>query len=108
MGLVLLGSAIVLEVVGTTFLKLSEGFSKPLFGILMFVFYGGSFTVMSFALKEIDVSVAYAIWSAMGTALIATIGILWFNEPLNALKLISLTLIIAGVVGLNLSGTSHG
>ncbi|WJW67880.1 multidrug efflux SMR transporter [Candidatus Chlorohelix allophototropha] len=107
MGLVLLGSAIVLEVCGTTCLKLSEGFSKPLFGALMFVFYGGSFTVMSFALKEIDVSVAYAIWSAMGTAMIATIGILWFNEPLNALKLISLVLIIAGVVGLNLSGTSH-
>jgi small multidrug resistance pump len=50
---------------------------------------------------------AYAVWSGMGTALIATLGVLWFKEPVTALKLISLGLIIIGVVGLNLSGVAH-
>jgi small multidrug resistance pump len=61
----------------------------------------------SLALKKIDVSVAYAVWSGVGTALIATIGVLWFKEPATALKLISLGLTIIGVVGLNLSGGGH-
>ena len=66
-----------------------------------------SFGMLTLALKPIDVSVAYAVWSGVGTALIATIGVLWFNEPMTALKLISLALIIGGVVGLNLSGGPH-
>lgn len=99
--------AIILEVSGTTCMKLSEGFKKPVPSILLFVFYSLSFVMMTLALKRIDVSVAYAVWSGMGAALMATIGILWFKEPVTALKLISLVLIIAGVVGLNLSGGTH-
>jgi small multidrug resistance pump len=60
--------------------------------------------MLSFTLKKIDVGVAYAIWSGFGTALIATIGILWFKEPLTLIKVGSLALIILGVIGLNLSG----
>jgi small multidrug resistance pump len=96
--------AIVLEVTGTTCMKLSAGFTKMLPSVLMFVFYILSFSALTLALKKVDVSVAYAIWSGMGTALIATIGILWFNEPLTMMKLISLVLIIVGVIGLNLGG----
>jgi small multidrug resistance pump len=99
--------AILLEVCGTTCMKLSAGFTKTLPSILMFVLYGASFSVLTLALKRIDVSIAYAVWSGMGTALIATIGVLWFKEPLTALKLVSLALIIAGVIGLNLSGGAH-
>ncbi len=55
------------------------------------------------ALKRIDVSIAYAIWAGLGTALITVIGIFWFKEPVNALKIISLIVIVAGVIGLNLS-----
>ena len=99
--------AILLEVSGTTCMKLSEGFTRLVPSTLLFVFYSLSFVMMTLALKRIDVSVAYAIWSGMGTALIATIGVLWFKEPITALKLISLVLIIAGVVGLNLSGGTH-
>lgn len=99
--------AILLEVSGTTCMKLSEGFTKLVPSTLLFVFYSLSFVMMTLALKRIDVSVAYAIWSGMGTALIATIGVLWFKEPITALKLISLVLIIGGVVGLNLSGGTH-
>lgn len=99
--------AIVLEVSGTTCMKLSEGFTKTVPSILLFVFYTLSFGMLTMALKRIDVSVAYAVWSGMGTALIATIGILYFKEPMTALKLISLALIIGGVVGLNISGGTH-
>lgn len=99
--------AILLEVCGTTCMKLSEGFTKSIPSILLFVFYTLSFGMLTLALKKLDVSVAYAVWSGMGTALIATIGVLWFKEPLTALKLISLGLIIIGVVGLNLNGGAH-
>jgi len=99
--------AILLEVSGTTCMKLSEGFTRVVPSILIFVFYTLSFGMLTLALKRIDVSVAYAVWSGMGTALIATIGVLWFKEPITALKLISLALIIGGVVGLNISGGTH-
>jgi len=99
--------AILLEVSGTTCMKLSQGFTKLVPSILLFVFYTLSMGMLTLALKKIDVSVAYAVWSGAGTALIATIGVLWFKEPLTALKLISLGLIILGVVGLNLSGGAH-
>lgn len=99
--------AILLEVSGTTCMKLSEGFTKTVPSILLFVFYTLSFGMLTLALKRLDVSVAYAVWSGMGTALIATIGVLYFKEPVTALKLISLALIIGGVVGLNLSSGTH-
>lgn len=99
--------AILLEVSGTTCMKLSEGFTRMVPSILLVVFYTLSLGMLTLALKKIDVSVAYAIWSGVGTALIATIGVLWFKEPATALKLISLGLIIIGVVGLNLSGGAH-
>ncbi|HTF38708.1 MAG TPA: multidrug efflux SMR transporter [Blastocatellia bacterium] len=99
--------AILLEVSGTTCMKLSEGFTRMVPSILLVVFYTLSFGMLTLALKKIDVSVAYAIWSGVGTALIASIGVLWFKEPATALKLISLALIIIGVVGLNLTGGAH-
>ena len=70
-----LGLAIVLEVCGTTCMKLSQGFSKVIPSVLIFVFYGLSFTAFTFALKRIDLSFAYAIWAGLGVMLIGTIGI---------------------------------
>lgn len=104
---ILLLLAIVFEVSGTTSMKLSEGFSQIWWSGAMVVFYIISFAMLTLALKKIDVSVAYAIWSGVGTALIAIIGVYYFKEPLTAIKLASITLIIAGVVGLNLSGGVH-
>lgn len=95
--------AIVLEVCGTTCMKLSQGFTNILPSILMFVFYGLCFSFLTLALKRIDVSIVYAVWSGLGTALIAIIGILWFKEPVTAIKMTSLALIIAAVIGLNFS-----
>ncbi len=99
-----LALAILLEVAGTTSMKLSEGFTRLVPTVLLVVFYALSFSLMTLALKRIDVSIAYAIWSGVGTALIAGIGIIWFREPATVVKMVSLGLIIAGVVGLNLSG----
>jgi small multidrug resistance pump len=99
--------AILLEIAGTTMLKLSDGFSKLLPSIAMVIFYALSFGTLSLTLKRIDVGVAYAVWSALGTALIAAIGVLWFHEPVTALKIISLVAIVGGVVGLYLSGGVH-
>ncbi|MHC1755068.1 MAG: multidrug efflux SMR transporter [Methanosarcina sp.] len=95
--------AIAFEVCGTTCMKLSEGFSKLVPSILIFVFYAISFFFFTLALKGIDVSIAYAIWAGLGTALITAIGIFWFKEPATALKMISLVVVIAGVIGLHLS-----
>ncbi len=99
--------AIVLEVSGTTCMKLSQAFTKALPSALMFVLYVASFTSLAFALKKIDVGTAYAIWSGVGTALIAMIGVLWFRESMTAAKAISIAMIIAGVVGLHLSGAAR-
>ncbi|MBO8181811.1 MAG: multidrug efflux SMR transporter [Archaeoglobus sp.] len=96
--------AILSEVVGTTNMKLSQGFTKLVPSILIFVFYGISFTFLTLALKKIDVSIAYAIWSGLGTALIVVIGLLIFKEPVTIVKLVSIGLIVVGVVGLHLSG----
>jgi len=95
--------AIIFEVFGTTCMKLSEGFTKLTPSILMVILYAFSLACLTFALKKIDLSIAYAIWAGLGTALIATVGILWFEEPLNALKIISLGLVIIGVMGLHFS-----
>ncbi len=66
--------------------------------------YGISFTALALSLKTIDVSVSYAVWSGLGTAVIAVAGYFIFGEPLGAFKVVSICLIIAGVVGLNIAG----
>ncbi len=99
--------AIVFEVLGTTCMKVAYGFTKLLPSILIFVFYGMSLVFLTLALKGIEVSIAYAFWAALGTALVAMIGIVWFRESVSALKIVSLALIIVGVVGLHLSQTAQ-
>ncbi len=96
--------AILFEVAGTTCMKLSAGFSKLIPSILLFLFYAGSFVAVTFASKEIDVSIAYAVWSGLGTALITLVGIFFFRESVTLLKIVSILLIIIGVMGLNLAG----
>jgi small multidrug resistance pump len=95
-------AAILLEVCGTTCMKLSQGLTRlgPSLGV--FIFYTLSLTALTFALKKLQVSIAYAVWSGVGTALVAVIGTVWFREPMTAVKMVCLTMIIAGVVGLYL------
>jgi small multidrug resistance pump len=101
---IFLALSIVTEVAGTTSMKFSEGFTKPGFTALIFIFYGVSFYFFSLAVKRMDLSIAYAIWAGLGTALIALIGFLYFREGMDTIKVASLAAIIAGVIGLNLYG----
>jgi len=83
-------------------MKQSDGFSKLVPSVLIFVFYGISFALFTVALtKGINLSVAYAIWCGIGISLIAAIGIFYFKEPVTVLKMSSIALIIAGVIGLS-------
>lgn len=107
MSWILLIAAICMEVCGTTCMKLSEGFTKWVPAVLIFVFYAISFTLMTFAVKNLHLSIAYAIWSGVGTFLIALIGLFWFKEPLTVLKVVSMVLVIAGIIGLNLSSNGN-
>lgn len=99
---IFLAGAILFEVAGTTSMKLSQGFTRLVPSVMLFVFYAISFVLMTFAVRRIDMSVSYAIWSGVGTALIALIGIGWFGEPVSARRIASMALIVAGVIGLNL------
>jgi len=103
----LLFAAILLEVAGITSMKLSRGFAEPIPSIAVPVFYVLSTAAVILALKRLDLSVTYAIWSGVGTALAATIGIAYFREPVTLFKLASLALVVLGVVGLSLAA-KHG
>jgi small multidrug resistance pump len=100
---ILLFVAILLEVAGITSMKLSRGFAELVPSIAMPVFYVLSAAAVILALKRLDLSVTYAIWSGVGTALAAMIGIAYFREPLTLIKVASLALVILGVVGLSLA-----
>ncbi|HEX8516629.1 MAG TPA: multidrug efflux SMR transporter [Bacteroidia bacterium] len=97
-----LALGIVFEVLGTVCMKYAEGFTKLWPSVLVFVFYALSLALLVLVLEGYEVSIAYAIWAGAGTALIAAIGIMFFNEPVTAAKVISILLIIAGIVGLEL------
>jgi small multidrug resistance pump len=102
---ILLTGAIASEVVATSALKLSNGLTRPAPSVVVAVGYLLSFVLLAQALKlQLQVSVAYAIWSGGGTAAITIIGMLLLNEPLTAGKALGIALVIAGVVALNLAG----
>jgi small multidrug resistance pump len=98
--------AILAEVAGTLALRMSHGFSRPLPVAVVVAGYGLSFWLMGLVLKQLPVGYTYAVWSAVGTALIAGFGIVAWGESANLLKFASLGLIIIGVVGLNMT-SSH-
>src|SRR5215469_10764874 len=83
---VLLFTAILFEVAGITSMKLSRGFSEPLPSLAVPVFYIFSALAVILALKRLELSTAYAIWSGVGTALAAMIGITYFREPLTSVQ----------------------
>jgi len=95
--------AILLEVAATVFLKLSNGFSKLVPTLIMALLYGISLFPLAIALKKMDVSVAYAVWSAVGTAMVTILGTFVFHEKISLVKVGGIALIILGVVALNLT-----
>lgn len=102
-GVIYLGLAILTEALGSTMLKISDGFTELWPSIGVAAGFLGSFVFLSFALKSISLSSAYATWSGVGTALTAIIGIIAFNEDLSVMKATALILVIAGIVLLNKS-----
>ncbi|MBE9007495.1 multidrug efflux SMR transporter [Fortiea sp. LEGE XX443] len=94
-------TAILFEVAATTSMKLSEGFTRTIPSVLIFICYGICFSFLTLAIKKIEVNVAYSIGSGLGTALIASIGVIWFRESMSLVKFLSIALIIVGVVGIN-------
>ncbi|MBO1436792.1 multidrug efflux SMR transporter [Meiothermus sp. CFH 77666] len=102
-GWVLLLLAIVSEVIGSTGLKASQGFSKLGPSVVVVMGYASAFYFLSLALKTIPLNTAYAVWSGLGTALIAVLGWLLLKEPMNGVIALGIVLIIVGVVVLNLA-----
>jgi len=99
----ILGLGIIFEVLGTICMKYANGFQKLWPSVFVFVFYIMCLICLVFVLQKLNVSVAYAIWASLGTALIAVIGMIWFKEPVSTLKILSLALIIIGILGLELT-----
>ena len=95
--------AIVIEVIGTTAMKLSNGLQQLGPSIVVITCYVISVGFLTLAVRTIDVSIAYALWSAIGMTLITVIGILYFGESSSAMKIGSIAVIALGVVGLHLS-----
>lgn len=95
--------AIMLEFSGTVSMKLSNGFSRMVPSVLMFVFYGTSFTCLNYAIKYMKISTVYATWSGIGIVLISLAGGLVFHEKLPLSSILWMAIIIIGVVGLNMS-----
>jgi small multidrug resistance pump len=96
-----LSIAIVSEVMATSALKASAGFTRPLPSLVVVVGYGVAFYFLSLTLKTVPVGVAYAIWSGAGVALIALVGWAFLGQRLDAPAILGLALIVAGVVVIN-------
>ena len=102
--MVLLMAAIGIEVVSTALLPKADGFADPVWSAVVLVGYGVSIWLLTLVVREMPVSVAYAIWSGVGTALVAAVGFAFLGEPLGWAKALSLAMIVGGVIGLNLAG----
>ena len=98
-----LACAISLEVIGTSLLKLSDGFEKVHWGVLSLAAYSCSFWFLAPALKAIPVGAAYAIWSGVGIIAIAIIGTFFFDQRLSLLQYAFIGLILIGAIGLRLT-----
>jgi small multidrug resistance pump len=99
--------AIFFGVLGTICMKLSCGLQKWKPSLALFCFYALSFIALTLALRGIDISIVYAIWSGVGTIFIAVIGYLVFQESMSFRKILSLFLIVAGVLGVHLANALH-
>lgn len=101
----LVAAAIVFEVAGTMLMKYTDGFTKLVPSVIMFVCYAISIVSLAVAVKKLDIGVIYAIWAGCGVALVTVAGVILFGETLTFTKLAFIFLILVGVVGLNLTGS---
>ena len=98
---VLLAVAIISELFGTTALKLSDGFSKPLPSVAVVVGYGVAFYLVSLTLEELPIGVVYGTWAALGIVGVAAIGVVVFEEPVDLAGVVGILCILVGVYAVN-------
>jgi len=103
---IVLAAAIACEVAGTVFMKLSNSLTRWVWIPPMLFAYILALLGLAMALRTIEVGIAYAVWAATGTLLIALVGIVFFGESLSVIKVVAIVLVIAGVVGLNLADSA--
>ena len=99
--------AIAAEVTGTSFLKLSEGFSRPLPALMVLAAYGCSMLLLSKVVQSIPLGITYALWSGIGIVAIVLVGLLAYRQVPSTGQLVGMALITAGVVIVNLTGELH-
>jgi small multidrug resistance pump len=97
--------AIAVEVVATALLPKANGFTEPTWTVVVVAGYVLSIWLLTLVVREIPVSIAYAVWSGLGTAAITVVGVLLLDEGLDVLKVAGIALVIAGVVLLNVHVT---
>lgn len=102
MGYFYLAAAILAEVVGTSALKASEGFTRPLLALVVLAGYAAAAYFLSLTLRTIPVGIAYAVWSGVGIVLIAAVGWVVYRQALDAAAMVGIGLILAGVIVVNL------
>ena len=102
MGYLYLAAAILAEVVGTSALKASEGFTRPLPALVVLTGYAAAAYFLSLTLRTIPVGIAYAVWSGVGIVLIAAVGWVVYRQALDAAAVLGIGLILAGVLVVNL------
>lgn len=100
-GYLALSIAIISEIIGTTMLKMSEGFTQLIPSIGVVIGFIIAFYSLSISLRELPLSLAYAIWSGVGTVLTAIVGIVIWGDPYSILTFAGIVLIVGGVVLLN-------
>ena len=100
--------AVIAEVVATSALAASHGFTKPMPSLVTVVGYGIAFYLLSLILRTIPVGIVYAVWSGLGIVLIAAVGAIWFRQSLDLPAVIGLGLILAGVVVVNVFSKTVG
>lgn len=105
---VFLALAIVAEVVATSSLKASEGFTRLTPSVVVVLGYGVAFYLLALALRTIPIGTAYAIWAGLGIVLVAAAGWLVFGQKLDAWGVIGMALIVAGVFVLNVLSKAGG
>ena len=100
--------AIVLEVIATSSLTASNGFTKPVYSAISVIGYAAAIYLLALVLKTIPVGVAYAIWSGAGVALVTIVGVVIFHQKLSWIDYLGISLIVSGVVILNLFSAVKG
>lgn len=100
--------AIVLEVIATSSLTASNGFTKPVYSAISVIGYAAAIYLLALVLKTIPVGVAYAIWSGAGVALVTIVGVVIFHQKLSWIDYLGISLIVSGVIILNLFSAVKG